>query len=157
MTGTLVASAAVVLLMGPGIAGTGSGTASAGATNDDQMVAEAMRLDQKAVQFWNERKWDEFEALYGQDAIGVPPNHEPLRGGKAIVGYYKGIRDATGELEGGTETWRGTASGNLVSVVGKYSAYSSRLRFTSHELFERQPDGSLKLVVDMVGLRDPEQ
>jgi ketosteroid isomerase-like protein len=137
--------------------GTGSGTASAGATDDDQMVAEGMRVQQKFVQFWNEKKFDELGALYMEDAIAIPPNHEPIRGRAAIAEFYKGLRDVAGELEGGTETWRGTPSGNLVSVVGKYSVYSGRVRFTSHELFKRQPDGSLKYVVDMYGYRDPQQ
>jgi hypothetical protein len=100
------------------------------------------------------------ESSFCQPALAperVPPNHEPLRGRAAIAEFYKGLRDVAGELEGGAETRRGRASGNLVSVVGKYSVYSGRVRFTSHELFKRQPDGSLKYVVDMYGNRDPQQ
>jgi hypothetical protein len=33
------------------------------------------------------------------------------------------------------------------------SAYSGRLGFTAHELYERQADGSLRYKFDMFGLR----
>jgi ketosteroid isomerase-like protein len=155
LTGILVACAAAVFLVAPGIAGAGSGETSTGASGQENMVAEAMRMDQKAVQLWNERKWDEFAATYAEDAIACPPNHEPIRGGKSIAEYYKGLRDVLGELEGGTETLRATASGKVVSLLSKYSAYSGRVRVTAHELYERQSDGSLKLAVDMFAFRDP--
>lgn len=155
LTRTVVPVAAVVLVVAPGIARAGSGDGGQGASDRDPMVVEAMRMDQKAVQLWNDRKWDEFAATYTEDAIAVPPNHEPIRGGKAIAEYYESLRDAIGELEGGTEAFRASASGNLVSIVAKYSGRSGQLRFTGHELYERQPDGSLKMGVDMVGLRDP--
>jgi ketosteroid isomerase-like protein len=139
LTGTLVAYAAVMSLVAPGIAGAGSGESSrTGAGDQDPMVAEAMRMDQRAVQLWNERKWDEFAATYTEDAIACPPNHEPIRGGKAIAEYYKGVRDALGELEGGTETLRATASGTVVSLLSQFSAYSGRIRVSAHELYERQ-------------------
>jgi ketosteroid isomerase-like protein len=152
----LVASACVVLFVAPGSAGAVAGATSEDATDEAQPVAEAMRLDQNWVQRYNDRKWDDLGALYAEDAIAVPPNHEPVQGRAAIVEYYKGLRDSLGEMEGGTETFRGAASGKLVSLVAKYSAYSGRVRFVGHELFERQPDGSLKCTVDMVGFRDPQ-
>jgi ketosteroid isomerase-like protein len=155
LAGALVPAAAVVVALAPGIARAGSGDGAGAVGDRDPMVAEAMRMDEAAVVLWKERRWDEFAATYAPDAIAVPPNHEPIRGGKAIAGYYQSLRDAVGELEGGTETFRAEAGGNLVSLVAKYSGRSGQVRFTAHELYERQPDGSLKLAVDMVGLRDP--
>jgi len=155
LTATLMACAAVMCLMAPGTAGAGSGETGTPTSDRDPMVAEAMRLDQEAVQLWNERKWDEFAAGYADDAIACPPNHEPIRGGRAITEYYKGLRDALGELEGGTETLRATASGKVVSLLSQFSARSGRFRVTAHELYERQTDGSLKLAVDMFAVRDP--
>ena len=126
------------------------------ASSGDQMIAEAMRLDQKFVQLWNDRKWDELGvSIYAEDALAIPPNHEPIRGRVAIVEYWASVRDTYGEMAGGTETLRASASGNLVSLVGKYSFYTGRIRAVTHELFERQPDGSLKCTVDMPGLSDP--
>lgn len=33
--------------------------------------------------------------------------------------------------------------------------HGGKLRFTAHELFVRQPDGSMRCAVKMVGFRDP--
>jgi len=160
MTWSLLAFAAGLLLVAPGTAaaggGRGSGSDVAAMSTDDQMIAEASRLDQKFVELYNARKWDELGAVYyAEDAIAAPPNHEPIQGRAAIVDFYRAGRDTFGELEGGTETWRASSSGKLVSLVGKFSAYSGHVRVTSHGLFERQPDGSLKCTVDMFGFRDP--
>ena len=117
-----------------------------------------MRMDQRFVQLWNASTLDEMvQFWYADDAVVIPPNHEPFTGHAAILAYYKGLRDTLGELEGGTETFRASSSGSLVSLVGKYSFRSGKLRFTSHELLQREPDGSLKGVVDMFGFRDPMQ
>ena len=158
--GSVVALAAVLLVAVPETAGAGSqdqsGSRIAAMSTQDEMIAEAMRLDQKFVELYNAKKWDELgPAYYAPDAIAVPPNHEPIQGRAAIVDYYRAGRDTFGELEGGTETWRASSSGKLVSLVGKFSAYSGHVRVTSHGLFERQPDGSLKCTVDMFGFRDP--
>ena len=160
VTRSLLALAAGFLLVAPGTAGAGSEAGShsgvSATSTEDPMIAEAMRLDQKWVELFNAKRWDELgAAYYAEDALAVPPNHEPIRGRDAVVDYFRSSRDAFGEVQGGTETWRASASEKLVSLVGKYSAYSSRLRVTSHELFERQPDGSLKCTVDMFGFRDP--
>ena len=161
LTRSLVALAAVTFLVAPGTASARSpdarsDTGLAAMGSDDQMVAEAMALERKWVQLWNDRNWDDLgTTLYADDALAVPPNHEPIRGRAAIIEYLRGARDALGEFEGGTETFRASASGNLVSLVGEYSARSGKLRLTGHELFERQPDGPLRCTVDMFGFRDP--
>ena len=161
LTRSLVALAAAMFLVAPGTASARrpdarSDTGVAAMGSDDQMVSEAMALERKWVQLWNDRNWDELGAtLYAEDALAVPPSHEPIRGRAAIIEYLRGARDALGEFEGGTETFRASASGKLVSLVGEYSARSGKLRLTGHELFERQPDGPLRCTVDMFGFRDP--
>ena len=135
------------------------GTAAAAGDGGAQVtgaVAEAMRMDQTFVQLFNERKFDELVAVYYvENAIVVAPNHEPIRGRAAIADYFRGVRDAFGDIEVSAEPWRASASGSLVSVVGKYAGQAGHIRATSHELFERQSDGSLKCTVDMFGFRDP--
>ena len=135
------------------------GTAEAaddGRTEVTGMVAEAMRMDQMFVQLFNDRRFDELVAVYYvENALVVAPNHEPIQGRAAIADYFRGVRDAFGDIEVSTEPWRASASGTLVSVVGKYEGQAGHIRATSHELFERQPDGSLKCTVDMFGFRDP--
>jgi hypothetical protein len=52
------------------------------------------------------------------------------------------------------EPLEGTVSGNLVALVSRScTAYSGRLGFTAHELYERQADGSLRYRFDMFGMR----
>jgi hypothetical protein len=46
-------------------------------------------------------------------------------------------------------------SGNLLSLAGEYTWRSGKLRFNSHELYQRQADGSVRATVDMFGFRDP--
>jgi ketosteroid isomerase-like protein len=146
----LLAVAAVFLLAAPGIAGAGN----SGST--DPVVAEAMRLDQTFVELFNARKWDELgTTYYAEDAIAAPPNHEPIRGRAAIIEYMRGSRNALGDIETGPDNFKASVSGSLVSVVAKYAGQHGRIRVVSHELFERQPDGSLKCTVDMFGFRDP--
>jgi len=83
----------------------------------------------------------------------LPPNHEPIRGRAAILAYLKSIRDVAGDAQTGDHLMRGTPSGNTVSWVGLY--IFGKLRITSHELYVRQPDGSMRNAVDMFGYRDP--
>lgn len=121
-----------------------------------EMIADAIRLDQTFMELWNDRNFEELgRVYYVDDALLVPPNHEPIRGRDGIIKYLEGARDAFGEMEVAPDPHRASASGNLVSLVGKMFVHSGQVRMTSHELFERQPDGSLKVTVDMVGFRDP--
>ena len=97
--------------------------------------------------------WDELGAIYEEDAVLLPPNSKPIRGRAAIVEYLKGLRDATGEGTCG-EPARVTASGDLVALVsGACSGHSGALRVNVHELYARQPDGSLRYRFDMFGLQ----
>jgi ketosteroid isomerase-like protein len=150
-TRILLAVGSVFLLAAPGIAGVANTTGD----GNDPMVAEATRLDRTFVELFNARKWDELgTTYYAEDAIAVPPSHEPVRGRAAIIEYMRGARDAFGDIEVGP-AHKTSASGNLVAIVGNYEGQHGGIRATSHELFERQPDGSLKCTVDMFGFRDP--
>jgi ketosteroid isomerase-like protein len=147
----LGAACAVGLFVVPGIANAGD----ADEANDDEeaMIAEATAVQHSLVEFYNSRKWDELGALYLEDAIAVPPNHEPIQGRAAIVEYWKSVRETVGEAKCG-EPIEGTVSGNLVAIVGRScTAHSGQLGFTYHELSERQADGSLRYKFDMFGLR----
>jgi ketosteroid isomerase-like protein len=91
-----------------------------------------------------------------EDALMLPPNHEPIRGHQTILAYFKSLRDAVGEFDTGDSLIRATSSGdNSVSWVGQFSFHDGKLRVTTHELFLRQPDGSMRCAVKMVGFRDP--
>ena len=120
------------------------------------MVAEALRMDQMFIDLYNARKFEELGArYYAEDAIALPPNHEPIRGRAAIVEYFREARDSLGEAEISDTLLSSSVSGGLVAIVPQYSAHQGQLRVVAHELFERQPDGSLRCIHDAFGFRDP--
>jgi hypothetical protein len=54
----------------------------------------------------------------------------------------------------GLQTMASNSSGNLVALVSRScTAYTGQLGFTTHELYERQSDGSLRYKFDMFGMR----
>jgi ketosteroid isomerase-like protein len=151
----MLAAGGGILVASPAI-GDGGGPGVRVAAAEDTMIREAVRMDQRFVELWNANKVDEaIQFWFADDALEMPPNHEPIRGRAAILAYFKSLRDTVGELEGGTETFAASSSGGLVSLAGKYSARAGTLRFVAHETFQRQPDGSLKAIIDMFGFRDP--
>jgi ketosteroid isomerase-like protein len=149
----LLASAAVMLIVVPGVAVAGAGT-SASSNEDDQMVAAARRTERAIIAAVNNKQWDELAALYAQDAVLLPPNHEPVLGRDAIVDYIRGVRDMVGKLDEEEEYLRVKASGNLASLAVTFTANSGRLRLTDAELYERQPDGSVVMAVEQFGFRE---
>jgi len=149
----LLAGAAAVLILAPGIAGAGAGTG--GDTDDDaQMVADAKVAESAIVAGYNDKKWDELRALYSEDALLLPPNHEPVQGRDAIIEYFKSIRDVTGEIDDGLEYLRVKGSGNFAVLAGKITMHSGRVRMTYNDLYERQPDGSVLLVLNQIAFRE---
>jgi ketosteroid isomerase-like protein len=117
------------------------------------MIAKVIEERHQFINDFNAKKWDELGALYEEGAVALPPNHEPLEGRAAIVEYYKSIRDAVGEGHC-AEPFKTAVSGKLVAAVGRdCSAYSGQMGFTTHELFERQDDGSMLFKFDMFGMR----
>jgi len=150
---TLMGSVAIGLLVVPGLAKAGAGTHTGGSDRVVATASQDLNLQRTWVQLFNGRRWDELAAIYEEDAVAIPPNHEPVRGRAAIIDYFKGIRDFVGEVTWG-EPARITVSGDLVALVGdKGSAHSGAMRFNAHELYARQPDGSLRYRFDMFGMQ----
>lgn len=146
----LLASAAVLLLVTPGLAVAGGGTG--GDTNDDaQIVADAKRAERAYDAAWNDRRWDELRLLYAEDALLLLPNHEPIEGRDRIVDYLKSGRDFFGEIDDHSEWLRVKGSGNLATLAGEITTHSGRVRITYSDLWERQPDGSVAIAVSAVG------
>jgi ketosteroid isomerase-like protein len=127
------------------------------AADEDPLVADTRKRIDTFVQLWKENKLEELVAGYfTEDPLMLPPNHEPIRGRQAILAYFKSLRDAVGEFDKGDYLIRATPSGdNSVSWAGQFSFHDGKLRFTAHELFVREPDGSMRCAVKMVGFRDP--
>ena len=126
------------------------------AAAEDQMVTDTRKLVDRFVELWKEKKLEEMVAgHFTEDALMLPPNREPIRGRQAILAFYKGVRDVVGEFDKGDYLVQATPSGNTVSWVAQYNFHGGKLRFVTHELYVRQPDGSMRCAVDMFGYRDP--
>jgi ketosteroid isomerase-like protein len=120
-------------------------------------ILSAVEMDDEFVRLWNASKLDELvEFYYVDDAIVVPPNHELIRGKKNIYEYFKGIRPSLGELQTGLQHHQVVVTDDMTSVVGNYAFYNGGMRLTAHEAFQRQADGTLKVIADMFGFRDPQ-
>src|SRR5688500_19564085 len=89
-------------------------------TDVTAMLAEAVRMQQQLIERYNARKFEEMGAFWAEDAIALPPNHEPIRGRAAIVEYFRENRDTLGEAEVGPPL-ASSVSGNLVAVVPQYT------------------------------------
>jgi len=149
----LLACAAVVLTVVPGIAVAGAGTA--GGTNDDaQIVADAKRVESAIVAGWNDKKWDELAPLYAESAVVLAPNHEPVRGRSAIIEYFRSVRDVVGEIADAWEYLRVKGNGDSASLVGLFAVQDGRVRMWYTDLYERQPDGSVQIVVNAFAFRE---
>jgi ketosteroid isomerase-like protein len=150
---TLMGSVAIGLLVAPGLAGAGGDEGTRGGDRVEATASEDLNLQRTWVELFNGRRWDELGAIYEEDALAVPPNAKPIRGRAAIVEYYKGVRDVVGEVTCGKPGGL-TASGDLVALLADdCSARSGTVRFNAHELYARQPDGSLRYRFDMFGMQ----
>ena len=153
----LVGAVLVPLLSVPAIStslDSGHSHAAAASTSVPNEM-NARQLHKYWVTLWNENRWNELGELYAEDALIVPPNHEPIQGRKNIIDYWRVQRPVLGETEGGDDPFRVTTDQDLTSVVGKFFFVKRNVRITSHEFYQRQPDGRTELVVDMFGFRDP--
>ncbi|MCA1845742.1 MAG: hypothetical protein LC792_21615 [Actinobacteria bacterium] len=71
-----------VPLAGASSAGNGGRAATRAAAAEEPAVTDTTRLIERTVQLWNENKLDEMVAgHYTEDALLLPPNHEPIRAG----------------------------------------------------------------------------
>ena len=138
------------LFAAPGIASAGDDDAE---KSDEEQIAVGVAMQHKFVEAYNAKAWDKVGALYAEDAIAIPPNHEPIKGRAAIVEYWKSVRDTVGEGKCG-EAMDGVASGKYVATVSRNcTAHSGSFGFTTHELVERGEDGTWRYKFDMFGLR----
>jgi len=145
-----------VPLAAPSLARQGGGAVRAAAA-EDPVVTEVRKLADQFLELWKENRLDELVAgFYAADAIMVPPNHEPIHGREAILAFLKRLREPLGDFDQGDHVIRLTPGGtDTVSWVGAYSFHGGTLRLTTHELYVRQSDGSMRCAVDMFGYRDP--
>lgn len=88
-------------------------------------------------------------ALYAEDALLLPPDHQPIRGRQAIVEFWRQGTDAGLEVS----TLRLEVDGDVAYLVGRY-----RLPPTDEEsadsgqyvlCLKRQADGAWKLTADI--------
>ena len=148
----LLASAAVTLIMVGGIAAAGAGTG--GGSEDPQIIADAKRTEAAILVAYNDKKWDDLRALYTEDAVLLPPNHDAVRGPEAIVEYYRRVHDVYGEIDlASLEYVRVRASEQLADLVTNFTMQSG-VRLVYQGLYERPTDGAVLLGVDHVGFRD---
>lgn len=127
-----------------------------GTEGDAQMLADARRTQRAVAAAYNGKRWDALRPLYVDDAIMLPPNHEPIRGRDSIIEFLRSVRDVFGEIDiSGSESAQVRVSGKLASFVYEFTAQSGRLRMMSNELYERQSDGSVRLTIDEPSFIDP--
>jgi uncharacterized protein (TIGR02246 family) len=142
MTGTTCLGAAAALAV---LAGCG-GRLPAGEPASRKAIEAAVR---RYVAASNEGDADALASLYADDAVLLPPDHEPVQGRDAIGAFW---REGTDE---GLEVTNLTleVDGNLGYLVGRY-----HLPATTEEpadsgkyvmCLKRQPDGSWKLTADI--------
>jgi ketosteroid isomerase-like protein len=149
----LVGSVAGVLLLAPRLAGAGTGNDG---RDDAQMRADAMRVEHAIAVAYNDKKWEDLRTLYADDALGLPPNHDPVHGGDAWVAYLRGARDLVGPLDEASfqPVHVSVTDGRVAHVVGEFTMQSGRVRMVYTGLYERRADGSVVLAVDQFGFRD---
>jgi ketosteroid isomerase-like protein len=141
----LLAFAAVVVLA-PGIAVAGAGT-GAGTNDDTQIVAEAKRAESAFVVAYNDKNWDALRSVFAEDLLLLAANAEPIKGRDAIVEYFKNARDAFGEINDGHEHLSVNGSGKVARLAGVLTAGPGRIRVWYSDIYERQPDGSVRFAV----------
>lgn len=97
----------------------------------------------------NEGDAEELAALYADDAVLLPPDHEPIHGREAIGEFWQQGTDAGLEVT----TLRLEVDGDLAYLIGRY-----RLPPTAQEeadsgqyvlCLKRQEDGTWKLTADI--------
>ena len=87
------------------------------------------------------------------DALLAPPNHDPLRGRDAIVGYVRSVRDVFGAIDNSSiEHLRMKgAGGEMAQVLETFTAQSGHIHVTDLSLYRRQTDGSVLITVEQFG------
>ena len=118
------------------------------------MVAATKAATDRFRELWNQNKLADLIAeIYTDQSVLIPPNHDVIRGRSAIQEYLQEARDLAGEYSKGDVKYQITASETMVSLFGEYAFRNGTMRFNAHEVYQRQPDGSVRNVVDMFGYR----
>ena len=118
------------------------------------MVAATRAATDRFRELWNHNQLADLVAeVYTDQSVLIPPNHEVIRGRAAIQAYLQEARDLAGEYSESDVRYQITASETMVSLVGDYAFRNGTMRFNAHEVYQRQPDGSVRNVVDMFGYR----
>jgi hypothetical protein len=90
--------------------------------------------------------------LFAEDGVLLSGNAEPIRGRAAIVEFYKSGRDVYGQINEGWEVLRVEGSGTLANLTGVVTLGPGRIRLWYTGSYERQPDGSMQMVVNAFAL-----
>lgn len=112
----------------PGISIVGAGTVG-DAENNTQMIADAKQALLANAAVYNNRKWDEFRLTYTEDAVLLPPNHDPVRGRDAINELHRDVRDVVARLTSEALSWSvraPTESSPILSIPSRRSWESTR-------------------------------
>lgn len=115
---------------------------------------DALACHKSFVELWNSKRYGDIRNFYGTDALLAPPNHEPIRGNDQITGFFERVRPLFGELQTGHEPYAVVATGELTSVMGNY-VFDSGVRITTHEIYQRDGDGSYRDVLEVFGPGSP--
>ena len=128
------------------------------AVSASERVPSPEEMDVAYVKLWNENKLDELgDFYYAENAFFMPPNQEPIRGKQKIVERLKEIRQSFGAFQTGLRPLQVVETESMTSVVGTFAFLNGGIRIVTHETFQRQADGSWKVIVDMPGFRDPQR
>jgi uncharacterized protein (TIGR02246 family) len=94
-------------------------------------------------------------ALYADNATLLPPGMAAIRGRQNIEGFWQGFFDA-GASDATLKSVHISGSGDIAYEIGEYSAMMPQPSGGTAPgngkylvVFERQPDGSLKMAADM--------
>jgi uncharacterized protein (TIGR02246 family) len=109
----------------------------------------------------NEGDADALTRLYTEDAVLLPPDHQPIQGREAIADFWRQGTDPGLEVT----TIRLDVDGNLGYLVGSYHLPATEREPADSGKYvmclQRQADGAWKLTADIwnssVGGEDPEE
>ena len=94
-------------------------------------------------------------ALYTESATLLPPGMPPIKGRQNIEGFWRAFFDA-GASDAKLKSTEIAGSGTLVYEIGEYSAMMPQPTGGTAPgtgkylvVYERQPDGKLKMAADM--------
>jgi len=122
---------------------------------------EVLALDQQWVEAVNAGDAAGAASLYADDAVVLAPNSEPVRGRSQIEGFFEEFFKLQPSFLP-LNTFRIEDSGDMAANAGTYTlklAPPGADVINDHGkylgVFKRQPDGSLKLILDTWNTSEP--